>query len=39
MERILIYAAASAGIILGLVLYYHRTSPFPSRTYDKKPKI
>ena len=36
MERILIYTAAAAGIVPGLLLYYCKPSPFGSRTYDKK---
>ena len=36
MERLLIYAAAAAGILLGLLLFYYKPSPFGSRTYYKK---
>ena len=36
MERLIIYGLAVANIIVGLILWYSKPSPFGKKTYDKK---
>lgn len=35
MERLIIYGIAIVNIILGLILFYRKPSPFGKKTYDK----
>lgn len=38
MERLIIYGLVIANIIVGLILFYRKPSPFGKKTYDKVKK-
>lgn len=35
MERLIIYGLVTFNIIVGLILWYRKPSPFGGKTYDK----